>query len=138
MLRLCACLLWLALESAVGLALKPLAKLGLFVYRVWTTNKVGEKLRRPIRRWRAKRALRSWREEHGGPPDEILETFHEEPKETPVLRGKLTYAMVGALALQALAAVVGIDIAPAELDALGVAVATLGALYGRWRATKSE
>ena len=34
-----------------------------------------------IRRWRTRRKARSWTEEHGGPPDEILEEFNSPPDE---------------------------------------------------------
>jgi hypothetical protein len=34
-----------------------------------------------IRQWRTKRKMRSWHEEHGGPPDEILEDFNSQPDE---------------------------------------------------------
>lgn len=36
-----------------------------------------------IRQWRTKRKMRSWHEEHGGPPDEILEDFNAEVAPMP-------------------------------------------------------
>lgn len=39
---------------------------------------------RPVRRikaWRKRRKLESWTDEHGGPPDEILEEFNSLPDE---------------------------------------------------------
>jgi len=68
MIRLVACLLWLAVESFVKVA-ADLAILGI------------KKLAKAIRRWRTKRKMRSWHEEHGGPPDEILEPFNSQPDE---------------------------------------------------------
>ncbi len=50
-------------------------------------------------------------------------------------RGKLTYASVGALVVGLVSELLGVDIAPDEVDALLTFAATAGALYGRWRAT---
>ena len=52
-------------------------------------------------------------------------------------KGKLTYASVGVLVAGLVAQLFGIDIAPAEVDALVTAAATIGAIYGRYRATKA-
>lgn len=76
MIRICAVLLWLALESAVKLTVDGLVTAGKVAYRAWTKNKIGAKL---FPKWAARRkrkAMQSWTEEHGGPPDEILEEFN--------------------------------------------------------------
>ena len=54
MIRLCALLLRVALVSLVGLVANPLKRL--------------------LRHWR----MKSWRDEHGGPPDEVLESFNDD------------------------------------------------------------
>lgn len=51
-------------------------------------------------------------------------------------KGKLTYASVAALAIGLAATLAGVDLAPEELDAVIAALATIGAVYGRWRATR--
>ena len=51
-------------------------------------------------------------------------------------KGKLTYGAGITLALGALSQALGIDIAPAEVDVIVSFAATLGVLYGRYRATR--
>ena len=67
MIRLCLVLLRVALVLAVRIAVES-------IVRAWLAI-------RPIRQWRTRRKMRSWRAEH---PDEVLEPFHDNPKETPV------------------------------------------------------
>ena len=57
------------------MALDPVAgaKLGLAAFRFWTRNKIGAKL---FPKWAKRRAMKSWRDEHGGPPDEVIEDFN--------------------------------------------------------------
>lgn len=52
------------------------------------------------------------------------------------IRGKLTYSGISALAVGLVSELLGIDLAPVEVDAVMTAVATLAAIYGRWRATR--
>lgn len=52
------------------------------------------------------------------------------------LRGKLTYSGITALAIGLVSELLGIDLAPVEVDAVMTAVATLAAIYGRWRAAR--
>ena len=68
MIRIVAVLAYLALESAV--------KLGVDLIVFGIRNLAGV-----IRRRRARKAMESWHEEHGGPPDEILEDFNSQPDE---------------------------------------------------------
>lgn len=51
-------------------------------------------------------------------------------------KGKLTYASVGALVIGLVSQQLNVDIAPAEVDVLVTAAATVGAIFGRWRATR--
>lgn len=53
-----------------------------------------------------------------------------------LLKGKLTYASIGVLAFGLVSQVLGVDVAPTEVDALVTAVATIAAIYGRWRAAQ--
>jgi len=52
-----------------------------------------------------------------------------------LFRGKLTYSGIGALVIGLVSELLGIDLAPTEVDAVMTAIATLAAIYGRWRAT---
>lgn len=52
------------------------------------------------------------------------------------IKGKLTYGGISALAVGLVSELLGVDLAPAEVDAVMTAVATLAAIYGRWRATR--
>ena len=54
------------------MALDPLT-----VARVWLLVKPWKRLKA----WRVRRKARSWSEEHGGPPDEILEDFNSPDEE---------------------------------------------------------
>lgn len=53
------------------------------------------------------------------------------------LKDRVLDAGIGALVIGAVASLFGVDIAPTEVDTLVTAAATLGAIYGRWRATRS-
>jgi hypothetical protein len=53
-------------------------------------------------------------------------------------KGKLTYASGAALAIGLIAELAGVDLAPAEVDAVVTALATVGVFYGRWRANQEE
>jgi len=50
-------------------------------------------------------------------------------------RGKLTYSGIGALVIGLVSELLGVDLAPTEVDVVMTAIATLAAIYGRWRAT---
>lgn len=63
--------------------------------------------------------------------------FDDEEGSTMKLKGKLTYASIAALVIGLVSELLGIDIAPTEVDAIATAAATAGALYGRWRATRA-
>lgn len=54
-----------------------------------------------------------------------------------MLKGKLTYAGIGALVIGLVTQLLGIDIAPPEVDAVLTAGAAIVAVYGRWRATRA-
>lgn len=43
---------------------------------------------------------------------------------------------IGALIIGLVSELVGIDIAPGEVDIVMTAIATLAAIYGRWKATQ--
>ena len=49
--------------------------------KVWLLVKPYTRVRNAIRRRRTRKAMKSWHDEHGGPPDEILETFNQSPDE---------------------------------------------------------
>ena len=126
MMRVVAILAWVALRLAVKIAIES-------IVRAWLAI-------RPIRRWRRRKAMQSWADEHGGLPDEILEAFHEDQKEVPVLQGKLTYSGIAVLALGWALERFGVPVVAGELEAwVAALVAVVGggaALYGRYRATK--
>jgi hypothetical protein len=125
MIRLCLVLLRVALVLAVSIPVESLI-------RAWLAI-------RPIRRWRTRRAMKSWRVEH---PDEVLESFHDEPQEVPVLQCKLTYSGVAALGLAWLAERFGVPVAGGEVEAVVAAVlalyGVLAGVYGRYRASKAD
>lgn len=119
MLRLCGLLLWVALRCAVQIGIDALVKAWLAI--------------RPIRRWRTRRAMKAWRDEHGGPPDEVREDFHDVPPDEDFmseaqqsfLRGLLKFA-AGALVAKGV-----IDVG----DAAGLQVALealVGGVVGLW------
>lgn len=89
---------------------------------------------RPIKRLKERRARK--RDEAAAAGGEYLYE-EDEPMLKNVLKGKLTYASVVALVLGLVAELVGIDIAPTEVDAIVTALATLGAFYGRYRASRA-
>ena len=84
MIRLVACLLWLAVESLMGLILEAA--------KVWLLIKPVKR----IRQWRTKRKMRSWHEEHGGPPDEVAEPFNstDEDVSMDALKGALKSKLI--------------------------------------------
>ena len=53
-----------------------------------------------------------------------------------MLKGKLTYVTAVALGLQLVAQLLGVDVAPTEVDALVAAGTVALNIYGRWRATR--
>lgn len=71
---------------------------------------------------KARKAFRAWRQLKKG---------------KQVLKGKLTYAGIGALVIGLVTQLLGIDIAPPEVDAVLTAGAAIVAVYGRWRATRA-
>ena len=95
----------------------------LTVIRAWLTL-------RPIKRWKEHRAKR--RDEAAAAGGEYL--YDEEQ---PMLKGKLTYASIATLAIGLVTTMIGVDMAPAEVDAIVTALATIGAVYGRYRATRT-
>ena len=103
------------------------------VAKLWLLVKPAKR----FKAWRTKRKMRSWAD-HARPADEFSEVFTN--RESPVLRGKLTYASVAALALAWLAERYGVPVLSGEVEGLvtGVAaiVATVAGVYGRYRATK--
>jgi hypothetical protein len=132
MIRLCLVLLRVALYSAMTIGAKALVKGGAWLWLKLTPWK-------RLRRWRTRRAMKSWRVEH---PDEVLESFHDEPQEVPVLQGKLTYSGVAALGLAWLAERFGVPVAGGEVEAVVAAVlalyGVLAGVYGRYRASKAD
>lgn len=79
-----------------------------------------------IRQWRTNRKLKSWREEHGGPPDEILEEFNstdEDVSMNPFPKGTQTLSGIAVLVLVPWLAKYGID--SAQTQALVAAAGTL-------------
>lgn len=72
--------------------------------------------------WLKYRPIRAWKE------------FRQEKK---MLQGKLTYTGITVLAVGWISQLVGVDIAPTEVDAVVNAGATLLAIFGRWRATRA-
>jgi hypothetical protein len=90
---------------------------------------------RGIRRWRTRRAMRAWREEHGGPPDEILEDFNSQPDEDFMSEAQLSFVRgLLKLAAGALAAKGFID--AGDVGALQVALEAVVAagvgIYAFW------
>lgn len=63
-------------------------------------------------------------------------------KGVPVLKGKLTYASIGVLLLSWAAAKLDVPLLPEDAEKLVELVVafagTVGALYGRWRATRAK
>lgn len=49
--------------------------------RLWLLIKPYKRIRNAIRHRRTRKAMQSWHEEHGGPPDEIREEFNSPPEE---------------------------------------------------------
>lgn len=121
MIRLCVFLVWNALVCAVSLIFEGA--------RVWLLVKPWKRLRQ----WRMRRKqLKSWTEEHGGPPDEILEDFHPKPDEDVMNEQALSFVR-GALKFAA-----GFLVAKGVFDAgdaaaLQVAIeALVGGVMGLW------
>ena len=119
MVYICLVLLRVVLVLAVKIAADALIRLWLAI--------------RPIRRWRTRRAMKAWRDEHGGPPDEVREDFHDVPPDEDFmseaqqsfLRGLLKFA-AGALVAKGV-----IDVG----DAAGLQVALealVGGVVGLW------
>lgn len=48
-------------------------------------------------------------------------------------KGRLVEAGIAALLIGLVSELIGVDIAPAEVDAVMTAAAALAAIYGRWR-----
>ena len=103
--------------------------LGAFVAQVWLEV-------RPIRRWKAKRAAKKAAKHPEAAEAVNGEYFTEAQEGGSMLKGKLTYASIAALAFGLVSTMIGVDIAPTEVDAIVTALATVTAIYGRWRATK--
>ncbi len=92
--------------------------------RLWMLIKPVKRLRE----WRKRRAMKSWHEEHGGPPDEIVEEFNVSPDEVsmnPFPQGTQTLSGIAVLILVPWLAKFGIDSAQAQ-----ALVAAAGTLIG--------
>jgi hypothetical protein len=127
MIRLCVILLRVALVLCVSLIFEG-AKL-------WLLVKPYQRVRRAIQRRRTRKAMQSWHEEHGGPPDEIAEDFNVPPDEgfmseaqQSLLRGFLKFA-AGALAAKGLIDVGEAAALQVALEALVAGVAGLVGFY---------
>lgn len=119
MIRLCVILFRVALVLSMSLIFEG-AKLWLFIKPV-----------KRIRQWRTKRKMRSWHEEHGGPPDEILEVFHEEPREVRV--NEQVASVVRSVLKSAGGGLVGAGVVTSgELEVLAGAAAILVGLAWSW------
>lgn len=119
MIRLCGLLVWVALNCAVKIAAESLVRLWLAI--------------RPIRRFRAWRAMRSWRREHGGQPDEIREPFHsdEDPQEGAV--SEQMASVIRSVLKSAGGGLVGAGLVTSgELEVLAGAAAVLVGLAWSW------
>lgn len=129
MIRLAALLVKVALVSLMSIVFEG-AKLWLLIKPV-----------QRIRQWRTKRKLRSWVEEHGGPPDEIKEPFHPTDEEPPMgeawkSHGRSALKVIGT----ALAAAGVLDAGNVELlvQAAEVVLGAGIALYGIWQSHKQH
>jgi len=113
-------------------ALDPLT-----VARVWLLVKPWKRLKA----WRVRRKARSWSEEHGGPPDEILEDFNSPPDEDVMSEAQLSFLrgvlkwVSGALAAKGL-----IDLGDAAALQIAVEALISGAvgIYAFWLSHKKH
>lgn len=67
--------------ALLGIAVRLLMSIILEGAKLWLLVKPYKRIRNAIRQRRTRKAMQSWDAEHGGPPDEILETFNQQPDE---------------------------------------------------------